>query len=43
VFKLNKKIDNPAEYEVRSAIRFLNAQNVLLVEFMQRGTTINAE
>jgi histone-lysine N-methyltransferase SETMAR len=43
VFKMNKKIDNPDDYEVRSAIRFLNAQNVLLVEFMPRGTTINAE
>jgi histone-lysine N-methyltransferase SETMAR len=40
---MNKKIDNPADCEVRSAIRFLNAQNVLLVEFMLRGTTINAE
>jgi hypothetical protein len=40
---MNKKIDNSAECEVRSVIRFLNAQNVLLVEFMLRGTTINAE
>jgi hypothetical protein len=40
---MNTKIDNPADCEVRSAIRFLNAQNALLVEFMPRGTTINAE
>jgi hypothetical protein len=40
---MNKKIDSPADCEVRSAIRFLNAQNVLLVEFMPLGTTINAE
>jgi histone-lysine N-methyltransferase SETMAR len=40
---MNKKIDNPADCEVRSAIRFLNAQNILLVEFMPRGTTITAE
>jgi histone-lysine N-methyltransferase SETMAR len=40
---MNKKIDNPADCEMRSAIRFLNAQNVLLVEFMPQGTTINAE
>jgi hypothetical protein len=43
VFKVNKKINNPADCEVRSVIRFLNAQNVLLLEFMPRGTTINAE
>jgi histone-lysine N-methyltransferase SETMAR len=40
---MNKKIHNPADCEVRSAIRFLNAHNVLLVEFMPRSTTINAE
>jgi histone-lysine N-methyltransferase SETMAR len=40
---MNTKIDNPADCEVRSAIHFLYAQNVLLVEVMQRGTTINAE
>jgi hypothetical protein len=40
---MNKKIDNPADCEVRSVIRFFNAQNVLLVEFMPQGTTINAE
>jgi hypothetical protein len=37
---MDTKIDNPADCEVRSVIRFLNAQNVLLVEFMPRGTTI---
>jgi hypothetical protein len=40
---MDKKIDNPADCEVRSVIRFLNAQNVLLAEFMPRGTTINAD
>jgi histone-lysine N-methyltransferase SETMAR len=40
---MNKNIDNPADCEVRSVIRFLNAQNVLLVEFMPQGTTINVE
>jgi hypothetical protein len=40
---MNTKIDNPANCEVQSAIRFLNAENVLLVEFMPRGATINAE
>jgi histone-lysine N-methyltransferase SETMAR len=40
---MSTKIDNPADCEVRSAICFLNAQNVLLVELMPRGTTINAE
>jgi hypothetical protein len=40
---MSKKIDNPADCEVRSGIRFLNAQNVLLVEFMPLGTTINVE
>jgi histone-lysine N-methyltransferase SETMAR len=40
---MNKKIDNPTDCEVRYVIRVLNAQNVLLVEFMPRGTTINAE
>jgi histone-lysine N-methyltransferase SETMAR len=43
VFKMNKKIDNPADCEVRSVIRFLNAQNVLVVGFMPQDTTINAE
>jgi hypothetical protein len=28
MFKMNNKIDNPADSEVRSVIRFLNAQNV---------------
>jgi hypothetical protein len=39
---MNTKIDNPADCEVRFVIRFLNTQNVL-VEFMPRGTTINAK
>jgi histone-lysine N-methyltransferase SETMAR len=43
VFKMNKNIDNPADSEVRSVIHFWNTQNVLLVEFMPQGTTINAE
>jgi histone-lysine N-methyltransferase SETMAR len=38
VFKVNKKIDNPADCEVRSVIRFFDR-----VEFMPQGTTINAE
>jgi hypothetical protein len=29
---MNKKIDNPADCEVRSVIRFLNAQNVRAIE-----------
>jgi hypothetical protein len=29
---MSKKIENPAEYEVRSVIRFLDAQNVRPIE-----------
>jgi histone-lysine N-methyltransferase SETMAR len=43
VFKINNKIDNPADCEVRFVIRFLNAQNILSVEFMPQSITINAE
>jgi hypothetical protein len=32
VFKINKKIDNPADCELRSVIRLLNAQNVRAID-----------
>jgi hypothetical protein len=43
MFKMNKKIDNPADCEVRSVIRFLNAQNVLPIDIHRQLTAVYVE
>jgi hypothetical protein len=40
---MNKKIDNPADCEVRSVIRFLNAQNVRAIDIHRQLTTVHGE
>jgi hypothetical protein len=40
---MNKKIDNPADCEVRSVIRFLNAQNVRDIYIHRQLTAVNGE
>jgi hypothetical protein len=40
---MNKKIDNPADSEVRSVIRFLNAQNVRAIEIHRQLTAVYGE
>jgi hypothetical protein len=43
VFKINKKIDNPADCEVQSVIRFLNAQNVRAIDIHRQLMAVNGE
>jgi histone-lysine N-methyltransferase SETMAR len=43
MFKMNKKIDNPADCEVRSVIRFLNAQNVRAIDIHRQLTAVYGE
>jgi hypothetical protein len=40
---MNKKIDNPAEREVRSVIRFLNAQNVRAIDIHRQLMAVYGE
>jgi transposase len=40
---MNKKIDNPSDCEVRSMIRFLNAQNVRAVDIHRQLTAVYGE
>jgi hypothetical protein len=40
---MNKKIDNPANCEVRSVIRFLNAQNVRAIDIHRQLTAVYGE
>jgi transposase len=40
---MNKKIDNPADCEVRSVIRFLNAQNVRAIDIHRQLTAVYGE
>jgi transposase len=40
---MNKKIDNPADCEVRSVIRFLNAQNVRTIDIHRQLTAVYGE
>jgi transposase len=42
-YKMNKKIDNPADCEVRSVIRFLNAQNVRAIDIHRQITAVYGE
>jgi transposase len=37
---MNKKIDNPADCEVRSVMRFLNAQNVRAIDIHRQLTAV---
>jgi hypothetical protein len=43
VFKVSKKIDYPADCEVRSVIRFLNAQNVRAIDIHRQLTAVHGE
>jgi hypothetical protein len=43
VFKINKKIYNPADCEVRSVMRFLNAQNVGAIDIHRQLTAVYGE
>jgi hypothetical protein len=43
VFKINKKIDNPADCEVRSVICFLKAQNVRAIDIHRQLTAVYGE
>jgi hypothetical protein len=40
---MSKKIENPAECEVRAVIRFLNAQNVRRIEIYRQLTAVYGE
>jgi transposase len=40
---MNKKIDNPANCEVRSVIRFLNAHNVRAIDIHRQLTAVYSE
>jgi hypothetical protein len=40
---MNKKIDNSADCEVRSVIRFLNAQNVRAIDIHRQLTAVYGE
>jgi hypothetical protein len=40
---MNKKIDNPADCEVRPVIRFLNAQNVRAIDIHRQFTAVYGE
>jgi hypothetical protein len=40
---MNKKIDNPADCEVQSVIRFLNAQNVRAIDIHRQLTAVYGE
>jgi hypothetical protein len=40
---MNKKIDNPADCEVRSVIRFMNAQNVRAIDIHRQLTAVYGE
>jgi hypothetical protein len=40
---MNKKIDNPDVCEVRSVIRFLNAQNVRAIDIHRQHTAVYSE
>jgi transposase len=40
---MNKKIDNPADCEVRSVIRFLNAQNVRAIDIHRQLMAVYGE
>jgi transposase len=40
---MNEKIDNPADCEVRSVIRFLNAQNVRAIDIYRQLTAVYGE
>jgi hypothetical protein len=43
VFKMNKKIENPTESEVRAVIRFLYAQNVRPIEIYHQLIAVYGE
>jgi transposase len=43
VFKIIKKFDNPADSEVRSVIRFLNAPNVRTIDIHRQLTAMYGE
>jgi transposase len=43
VFKMSKKIDNPADCEVRSVISFLNAQNVRAIDIHRQLKAVYGE
>jgi hypothetical protein len=43
MFKMNKKIDNPAGCEVRSVIRSLNAQNFHAIDIHRQLTAVYGE
>jgi transposase len=40
---MNKKIDNSADREVRSVIRFLSAQNIRAIDIHRQFTAVNGE
>jgi hypothetical protein len=40
---MNKKIDNPADCEVQSVNRFLNAQNVHAIDIHRQLTAVYGE